>query len=81
MWRVVDAYKEWTRSNDVSGVSETIGKVRHLDINGGFACEVQSVDLSWTERGKPMSERAIETITLKKTSAGWRITGWVCADL
>jgi len=76
-----DAYDAWAKSNDVTGVSEAIGKVHHIDISGEFAYVVQSVGLSWTEKGKSMSEKAIETVTLKKSSAGWRITGWAWADL
>jgi ketosteroid isomerase-like protein len=78
-WQV--AYEAWTKSNDVAGVSEEISKVRHIDINGNVAYVVQSARLRWAEKGKPMSEAAIETITLKKTGSGWRITGWAWADL
>jgi ketosteroid isomerase-like protein len=76
-----DAYDAWTKSNDVTGVSEEIIKVRHIDISGDFAYVVQSARLHWIEKGKPMSEKAIETVTLKKTASGWRITGWAWADL
>ncbi len=76
-----DAYDAWVKSNGVTEVSEAIGKVHHIDISGGFAYVVQSANFSWTEKGKSMSEEAIETVTLKKTSAGWRITGWAWADL
>jgi ketosteroid isomerase-like protein len=78
-WQV--AYEAWAKSNDVAGVSETISKVRHIDISGNVAYVVQSARLRWTEKGKPMSEMAIETITLKKTVSGWRITAWAWADL
>lgn len=77
----MDAYEAWAKSDEVTGVSETIDKVRHIDISGDFAYVVQSVGLTWTEKGKPMTEKAIETVTLKKTLAGWRITGWAWADL
>ena len=77
----MDSYEMWAKSNNVTGVSETIVQVRHLDISGDFAYVVQSVGLSWAEKGSPMSEKAIETVTLKKTPAGWRITGWAWADL
>jgi ketosteroid isomerase-like protein len=77
----MDAYEAWGKNNGVTGGSETIVKVRHIDISDDVAYVVQSVRLSWLEKGKPMSEKAIETVTLKKTSAGWRITGWAWADL
>lgn len=76
-----DAFEAWAKSNGVTGVSEVIGKVRHIDVSGDVAYVVQSVALSLVEKGKPMSEQAIETVTLKKTAAGWRITGWAWADL
>jgi ketosteroid isomerase-like protein len=77
----LEAYQAWAKSDEVTGASETIFKVRHIDISGDFAYVVQSVGLSWIEKGKPMSEKAVETVTLQKTSAGWRITGWTWADL
>lgn len=76
-----DAYDAWVKSNDVTHVFEAIGKVHHIDISDEFAYVVQSVNFSWSEKGKSGSERGIETVTLKKTSAGWRITGWAWADL
>ena len=76
-----DAYQAWAKSNGITGVSETIRKVRHIDIGGDFAYVVQSVGLSRIEKGRPLSEKAVETVTLRKTSAGWRITGWAWADL
>ncbi|MGA3156532.1 MAG: nuclear transport factor 2 family protein [Steroidobacteraceae bacterium] len=76
-----DAFEAWAKTNEVTGVSEAIVKVRHIDISSDVAYVVQSVGLSWIEKGKPMSEKAIETVTLKKTAAGWRITGWAWADL
>ena len=77
----MDAYQAWAKSEDITGISEAIVKVRHIDISGDFAYVVQSAGLTWIEKGKPMSEKAVETVTLKKTSAGWRITGWAWADL
>jgi len=77
----LDAYQAWAKSNEVTGIFEAIVKVRHIDISGDFAYVVQSVGLSWIEKSKGMSEKAIETVTLKKTPAGWRITGWAWADL
>jgi hypothetical protein len=55
--------------------------VGHTNISGYFAYVVQSVSLSWIEKGAPASEEAIETVTLNKTSAGWRITGGSWAGL
>jgi ketosteroid isomerase-like protein len=78
-WQV--AFEAWTKSNGVTGASEAISKVRHIDISGDVAYVVQSARLNWIEKGKPMSEKAIETVTLKKTASGWRITGWAWADL
>jgi ketosteroid isomerase-like protein len=77
----MDAYDAWTKSNNVTGVSEEILKVHHIDISGDVAYVVQSARLNWIEKGKPMSEKAIETVTLKKTASGWRITAWAWADL
>lgn len=75
------AYLAWVKSNGVTAVSEAIGKVHHIDITGESAYVVQAASFSWSEKGKSMSEKAIETVTLRKTSAGWRITGWAWADL
>jgi ketosteroid isomerase-like protein len=83
-----DAYVAWAKSNGVTAPFESIGKLHQIDISGEFAYVVQSTSFSWTEKGRSMSEKgrsmsekALETVTLKKTSAGWRITGWAWADL
>jgi ketosteroid isomerase-like protein len=76
-----DAYDAWAKSNDYTGGSTALGKVHHIDISGEYAYVVASATFSVVEKGKPDSEKAIWTVTLKKTPAGWRITGWAWADL
>jgi hypothetical protein len=44
----------------VTEVFEASGKVHHSDISGEFAHVVQSVNFSWSEKGKSRSEKAIE---------------------
>jgi len=57
-----------------------IGKGPHLDIASGYAYLVTPTTLSFTKAGKPVTEKAIVTMALKKGSAGWQITGWSWAD-
>jgi hypothetical protein len=36
--------------------------------------------LSYTKAGKPVTDKAIVTMSLKKGNTGWQITGWAWAD-
>jgi ketosteroid isomerase-like protein len=57
-----------------------VGKTRHLDIDSGYAYLVTPTTLTFTKAGKPVTDHATVTMTLKKGSSGWQITGWAWAD-
>ena len=71
------AYTVFNRVNEVTGMSATLGKVRHIEITAQRAYVVAPVSLIYKVKGKPMKETgAIWTVVLYKSASGWRITGW-----
>jgi ketosteroid isomerase-like protein len=73
-------YEAFTAKMQISAVNVTLGKARHLDIDSGYAYLVTPATLSYTQAGKPVTEEAVVTMSLKKGSSGWQITGWAWAD-
>jgi hypothetical protein len=63
----------------ITAPSVALGKVRHLDIDSGYAYLVTPTTYD-TKAGKPVTDKAIVTMSLKKGSSGWQITGWAWAD-
>src|SRR5438477_10384272 len=54
----------------------TLGKPRRVDINGDHAYVVVPTEFNFKEHGKPGKEaRALFTVSLQNSPAGWRITG------
>ena len=55
----------------------TLGRPWYSSVTGNRAYVVLPATFSWKERGKPVTESgSIFTVVLRKSSAGWRITGW-----
>lgn len=73
-------YFPFAEKNQITGASVTLGKVRHLDVDAGYAYLVTPITLTSTKAGKPAVDKAIVTMSLKKDSSGWKITGWAWAD-
>jgi len=62
----------------ITAASVALGKARHLDIDSGYAYLVTT--LLYTKAGKPVTDKAIVAMALKKGGSGWQITGWAWAD-
>jgi ketosteroid isomerase-like protein len=73
-------YEAFAAKAQISDASVALGKARHLDIDSGYAYLVTPTTLTFTKAGKPVTDKAIVTMSLKKGSSGWQITGWAWAD-
>ncbi len=73
-WKALNAY------NEKSGITDgdaTLGTAWSVDVTGDRAYVVAPATYTYKQHGKPVKEsRAVFTVALKKTPAGWRITGW-----
>jgi hypothetical protein len=55
----------------------TLGEPWYLSVTGERAYAVVPAKYAYKEHGKSVTEQnSIFTVALKKTSAGWLITGW-----
>jgi ketosteroid isomerase-like protein len=83
-WHGPGAFAKWfadydadAKKNGITDGKVTIGKARHVDVNGNRAYAVLNATYTWKQNGKPKKEtNATWTFTLLKTKDGWRITGW-----
>jgi ketosteroid isomerase-like protein len=74
------AYEGFAAKTQMTAASVVLGKARHLDVDSGYAYLVAPTTLSYTKDGKPVTDKAIVTMSLKKGGSGWQITGWAWAD-
>jgi hypothetical protein len=83
-WHGVGACLTWmndydadAKKNEISDGVVTLGKPRHIDINGDRAYVVAPANYTFKKKGKLVKEiGSMFTFALQKTEAGWRITGW-----
>jgi ketosteroid isomerase-like protein len=73
-------YEAFAAKGHITAASVALGKARHLDVDSGYAYLVAPTTLSYTKDGKPVTDKAVVTLTLKKGSSGWQISGWAWAD-
>ena len=72
-WKGLQAY------NDKSGITDgdaTLGTPQTVDVNGDHAYFVAPMTYTYKQHGKSIKETATFSVALKRTQAGWRITGW-----
>jgi ketosteroid isomerase-like protein len=74
------AFEAWASKAGVTNAVITLGEIRHLDFDGGFAYLVAPVTLSYIKAGKPVNFLGMITMTLRKRESGWRISGVAWAD-
>jgi len=72
-------YDAYMLKNGVTDAAGTIGKPRQLFITGDRAYAVVPTTFTFTKNGKPVKVTATTAFSLRKTAAGWRITGWAWA--
>lgn len=78
--RLVKAFEAWASKAGVTNAVISLGEIRHLDFDGGFAYLVAPVTLSYIKAGKPVDFLGMITMTLRKRESGWRISGVAWAD-
>jgi hypothetical protein len=71
-----DAYAGQEGATDAVG---TLGSPRRLIVTGDRAYAVVPATFAFTRKGKRVTQIATATFALRKTAAGWRITGWTWA--
>lgn len=83
-WHGAGACLAWMKDYDTDAKKNvitdgvvTLGKPKHLDVDGAYAYVVIPSDYSFRKQGKPVKETgSLFTFALKKGPAGWKITGW-----
>jgi ketosteroid isomerase-like protein len=83
-WHGANACAKWmsdfgadAKKNGVTEAAVTMGKMRHVDVNGDLAYVVVPTEFSFKLNGKPTKESgATLTIVLHKGAKGWLITAW-----
>ena len=73
-WKALDAYDE---KNGITDGNATLGTSWSVDVSGDRAYFVAPATYNYKQHGKPVKESdAVFTVALRRTKAGWRITGW-----
>ena len=83
-WHGAGACAKWAGDYDANAKKEgitdgvvTLGKPRHVDVTGDRAYVVVPANYAFKQKGKAKKEtNAAMALSLQKTAAGWRITGW-----
>ena len=86
-WHGAGACAKWLSDFDAdaqkNGITDGVvklGKASHVDVSSDYAYVVVPANYTFKQKGKPMSEvGSIITLSLHKSAAGWRITGWAWA--
>ena len=73
-------YEAFAAKAQITAASVALGKATHLDIDSAYAYLVTPTTLTYTKAGKPVTDKAIVTMSLKESSSGWQITSWAWAD-
>jgi SnoaL-like domain len=73
-WKALDAYDE---KEAITDGAATLGTPWTVEVTGDRAYFVAPATYEYKQHGKPVKESsAIFTAALRRTEAGWRITGW-----
>jgi ketosteroid isomerase-like protein len=83
-WHGAGACAKWAGDYEANakkeGISDgvvTLGKPRHVDVTGDRAYVVVPANYTFKQKGKVKKEtNAVMALSLQKTAAGWRLTGW-----
>jgi ketosteroid isomerase-like protein len=77
-----DSFSGWAKQNNLTVDHAAIAKVHEVDISGESAY-VQTITVFAMKNKDGVAEAAkgAWTVVLRKSSGGWRITGWTWASL
>jgi ketosteroid isomerase-like protein len=73
-------FQAFTHAAVITDPIVTVGKPWHIDVTADRAYVVAPTTFSFKQKGKPVKEAGIITVTLQKSAAVWRMTGWAWAD-
>jgi ketosteroid isomerase-like protein len=73
-------FQAFAKAGDITDPAVTVGKPWHIDVTADLAYVVAPTTFSFKQKGKPVKESGILTVTLQKGAAGWRMIGWAWAD-
>ncbi|HST13067.1 MAG TPA: nuclear transport factor 2 family protein [Terriglobales bacterium] len=74
-----DWWKAYNAYNEESGITDgdaPLGTPWTVDVTGDRAYFVAPMTYTYKQHGKPVKETASFAVALRRTQAGWRITGW-----
>lgn len=74
------AFEAWAAQAGATDAAITLGEISHLDVDGDFAYLVAPVTLSYRRAGKSVEFPGTITLTLRKRTSGWGISGAAWAD-
>jgi ketosteroid isomerase-like protein len=73
-WKALNAYDE---KEGIAAEAAALGTPWTVDVTGDRAYFVAPATYDYKQHGKPVKEsHAVFTVALRRTEAGWRITGW-----
>jgi ketosteroid isomerase-like protein len=73
----IDDYDADARKNGITDGVVTLRAPWHVDVTGDRAYVVAPVNYTYKQKRKLVKEiGSLLTVTLQKSGAGWRITGW-----
>lgn len=72
-WKGYLAYNE---KNGITPDGGALGTPQTVDVNGDHAYFVAPLTYTYKQNGKSIKETASFAVALRRSSSGWRITGW-----
>jgi ketosteroid isomerase-like protein len=73
-------FQTFIKAGVITDARVGVGKPWHVDVSADRAYVVAPSTFSLRKQGKSIKEIGILTVSLKKTAADWRMTGWAWAD-
>ena len=69
-------YKAYNQKSGITPGAATLDKPWHVDVTGDRAYFVAPMTYTYQKQGKNIKDSAAFAVALRRTQAGWRITGW-----
>ena len=74
-------YDVFAQKKQIADAVTTLGVPRRIEITEDNAYVVVPAKCDYKQAGKPVHENVIVTVSLHKSDASWRLTGWTWARL
>jgi len=69
-------FNAFAKSNELTDMSASLGKIRHFEITGDRAYLVAPVVFTYKLKGKPTKESGWWTVGLQRSASGYRVNAW-----